>query len=95
MIVKVYPGERVAGRGLTTVTAALPAAAMSCRLIAARSSVALTKVVARSTLFQRTTERFVKPEPRTVRVNAAPPAIVEDGERLAISGAVVGVIVTV
>lgn len=63
------------GAGVTTVTAAVPAVAMSGAKIAAVNCTALTNVVVRALPFQFTTELFVKFVPTTVKVNAAPPAI--------------------
>ena len=51
------------GAGLETVIAAVPADATSPAAIDARSSVELTKVVARTEPFQRTVEAGTKPEP--------------------------------
>ena len=64
-----------------TVTDAVPAAAMSVAGIAAVSWLALTKLVVRSTPFQRTTEPLTKLLPFTVSVKACPPAAALLGER--------------
>src|SRR2546428_113092 len=61
------------GVGVTTVTLAVPAAAMSAAAIAAVSWMGLTKVVVRTAPFQRTVEPFTNPVPSTVSVKAAPP----------------------
>jgi hypothetical protein len=63
-----------------TETVALPAVAMSVVEIEALSFVELITVVARCAPFQSTTDRLLKPDPVTVRVNALPPAIADDGE---------------
>ena len=63
----------------TTVTETIPAVAMSVDEITAVSWVALTYVVARSAPFQRTMEPVTKLVPFTVRVNAEPPAVADDG----------------
>src|SRR5258708_7171592 len=65
-----------AGGGVTTVTGAVPAAAMSAAVIAAVSWVALTKVVVRAAPFHCTPEPLMNPVPFTVRVKAAPPKTV-------------------
>src|SRR6266404_29508 len=63
------------GVGVTTVTLAVPAAAMSAAVIAAVSWMGLTKVVVRVAPFQRTVEPFTNPVPSTVSVKAAPPTV--------------------
>src|SRR5206468_457004 len=63
------------GVGVTTVTLAVPAAAMSAAAIAAVSWMGLTKVVVRTAPFQRTVEPLTKPLPLTVSVKARPPAV--------------------
>ncbi len=67
------------GAGVTTVTGALPAVAMSLARIAAVTWPAFTNVVVRATPFQRTCEVATKLLPFTVSVNAAPPAAVLGG----------------
>ena len=62
------------GAGVTTVTPAVPAVAMSAAVMAAVSCVALTNVVVRALPFQFTVEFAVKLVPLTVKVNAPPPA---------------------
>ena len=57
------------------MTAAVPAVAMSGAGTAAINCVALTNVVVRATPFHCTTAPVTKPEPLTVSVNAALPAI--------------------
>ena len=74
------------GVGLNTVTLAVPATAMSEARIEAVSWVEETYVVVRSAPFQRTTEPETKFVPFTVRVNADPPAIAEEGLRLVVVG---------
>ncbi len=88
LIVKVSPGDSPPpGAGLKTVMLAVPAAAMSVAGIAAVSWVSETKVVRRSAPFQRTTAPLAKPDPFTVRVKAAPPAVAVAGESEVIAGA--------
>jgi hypothetical protein len=48
--------------------------------------VTLTKVVVRAAPFQFTTDPLRKPVPVTYRVNAAPPAVALEGDRLLIVG---------
>lgn len=67
------------GVGFTTVTAAVPAFAISAAVIAAVSCVALTKVVVRALPFHCATELLMKFVPVSVSVNAAPPTPVEAG----------------
>src|ERR1035437_5804322 len=67
------------GLGLTTVTAAVDAVAMSDARMAAVSLDWLTKVVAPGVPFQFTTEAATNPAPFTVRVNAGPPGAVASG----------------
>jgi hypothetical protein len=67
------------GVGVKTVTAAVPAAAMSLAGMAAVNCEALPKVVGRFAPFQRTTEPFTKFEPLTASVKPDPPAVAEDG----------------
>jgi hypothetical protein len=74
------------GAGVNTVTGTVPATAMSEAGIAAVNLVAETNVVVRSSPFQRTTELVTKLLPLTVSVNAAPPAVRDDGLRLEIVG---------
>ena len=67
------------GEGLKTVTAALPALAMSPAGMEAVNWLALPKVVERFEPFQRTTDEEMKLLPFTVRVKAAPLAAAEVG----------------
>ena len=67
--------------GFSTVTEAVPAAAMSVAGIAAVSWVALTKVVVRLVPFQRTVAPLTKLLPFTVSVKPPPPAVALLGER--------------
>src|ERR1019366_9092712 len=67
------------GVGFITVTAAVPAAAMSAAVIAAVNCVALTNVVVRALPFHCATELLMKFVPFNVSVNAAPPAPAEVG----------------
>jgi hypothetical protein len=70
----------------STVTETLPTAAIRLAETEAVSWLALTKVVARDVVFQRTTALDAKPLPFTVRVNAGPPAVAEFGLREVIAG---------
>ena len=74
------------GLGVNTVTWAVPATAISEAGIEAVNRVEETNVVVRSVPLQRTTELFTKPLPLTVSVNAAPPAVRDDGLKLEIVG---------
>ncbi len=67
------------GVGVTTVTAKVPAVAMSPAGIVAVSDVALPKAVARSTPFHRTIEDATKLVPVTVSGKPAPAALAEPG----------------
>ena len=67
------------GAGVNTVTAAVPLPAMSAPLIVAVKRVADSKVVGRSSPFQRTVDPDTKPAPLTVRVKLGPPAAVDVG----------------
>src|SRR5271157_44730 len=67
------------GPGLTTVTAAVLAAAISEARIFAVSCEPLTKVVVRALPFQFTTEPETKPVPFTVSVKATPPGAAVSG----------------
>jgi hypothetical protein len=75
------------GVGSKTVTAKLPAAAISVALIAVLNCVAPTKAVVLSRPLTRITKPLTNPVPLTVRLNPAPPAIAFDGERLLTLGA--------
>jgi hypothetical protein len=74
------------GAGVNTVTGTDPTPARSAAVIAARSWVALTKVVVRAVPFQRTTEEMAKPLPFTVSVKPELPAAAVAGERLLANG---------
>src|SRR5437879_10696345 len=74
------------GAGLTTVTLAVPAAAMSAAGIVAASWVGETNVVARAAPFQFTVELLTKSPPSTVSVAAGPPAVAPDGRMLPRTG---------
>ena len=74
------------GEPFTTVTEAVPAVAMSAAEMEAVSTVLLEKVVVRGAPFQFTTEVATKPEPFTVSVKAAPPAVALLGEIEPIAG---------
>jgi hypothetical protein len=67
------------GVGVTTVTVALPAVAMSVAGMAAVSVVAEPKVVGRTLPFHWTTELVMKFVPVTVSVKAGPPAVADEG----------------
>src|SRR5882672_3539491 len=74
------------GAGLNTVIDAVPAVAMSGAAIAAVSCEDEPKVVVRLPPFHRTTDPLMKFVPRTVSVNAAPPAAADVGVRLVVVG---------
>ena len=74
------------GAGLTTVTSAVPAEAMSVAEMFAVTSIALTKNVVRLTPFHCTVEPGTKFVPNTVKANPAPPAVAELGDRLVVVG---------
>ena len=80
------------GAGLTTVTVAVPAPAMSAAVIDTVNWDEETKVVGRGELFQRISELLRKLLPLTVNVNAAPPAVAMEGLKLLIAGA--GLLIT-
>src|SRR5438309_1013735 len=75
------------GAGVTTVTEAVPVAAMSAAGIAAVSCVALTKVVVRAAPFHWTVAPFTKPLPVSVSVKPAPPTMALDGDSVVSVGA--------
>lgn len=68
------------GPGFVTITLIVPAVAISAAEIAAVSVALLKNVVGREVPFQFTTEVVVKPDPFTVSVKAAPPAVALTGE---------------
>ena len=74
------------GVGLKTVTLAVPAVAMSAARIEAVTCVEETNVVVRFVPFHLTTELEMKLVPFTVSVKAAPPAVADEGLRLAVLG---------
>jgi hypothetical protein len=74
------------GEGFTTITLAVPADVMSAAVIAAVTIVLLTNVVVRIEPFHCTVELLRRLVPFTVSVNAALPAIAEDGLKLDIDG---------
>jgi hypothetical protein len=74
------------GVGLVTVTGGVPVLAMSVARIEAVNCVALTNVVTLATLLKFTTDVETKPDPFTVKVNAAPPATALAGESEVIAG---------
>lgn len=74
------------GAGFTTVTWAVPAAAMSAARIAAVNCVALTYAAVRAAPFQFTAAPLTKFDPLTVSVKAAPPATALDGDSPLIVG---------
>jgi len=80
--VKVEPA--VTAPFVLTVTVAVPADAMRFAATAHVSDVALPKVVGSAAPFHIMVEFDAKPEPLTVRLNAAPPACADDGFRLLI-----------
>src|SRR5262245_30901710 len=67
------------GLGLTTVTEAVPAVAMSELKMLAANCELLTNVVARALPFQFTTDPNTKPVPSTVRENPALPGATASG----------------
>src|SRR6184192_507665 len=67
------------GLGLTTVTEAVLAVAMSEARILANNCELLTKLVARALPFQFTTDPETKPVPFTVSVNPALPGAIASG----------------
>src|SRR3954471_10874429 len=75
------------GAALTTVTTELPTVSRSLAGMAALSWVELTNVVVRALLLKSTTEPEMKPEPFTVSVSAAPPAVLDAGEMALVTGA--------
>jgi len=79
------------GAGLTTVTEALPEAAISAAVTAAISCVGLAYVVVRGLPFQFTDELETKPLPVTVSVKAAAPAMAPAGDTDASAGSGFGV----
>lgn len=74
------------GAGFVTVTAGVPAVAMSDARMAAVNWVALTKVVVLAAPAKFTVEVFTKFVPFTVSVNAGPPAAALVGESVVIVG---------
>ena len=70
------------GAGFATAIDTLPGEAMSAGGIAAVICKPLTKVVARAAPLASTIEPFMKPEPFTVKVNPALPAVTLLGEML-------------
>ena len=68
------------GAGFDTVIVAAPAAEISAAAMAAVKCVALTNVVARLLPFHKTNDPATKPLPFTVSVNAAEPAVADDGK---------------
>ena len=83
-----YPSYRLkeAGVEVVTVTAGVPAEAMSVAGIAAVSWVAETRVVVRADPAKLTTEVETKPVPLTVKVNPGSPAVFVSGERVVMAG---------
>jgi len=75
------------GAGFVTVTVAVPAVAISAAVIAAVNCVALTNVVVLAAPLNFTADVDSKPVPFTVRVKAAPPAVVLVGESEVVVGA--------
>ena len=73
--------------GFTTLTCAVPAAAMSLAGIAAVTRVALTNVVVRAVPFHCTTDPETESLPFAVSVNAGPPAVALLGDRVVSAGA--------
>jgi hypothetical protein len=84
LIAKVAAGEVPAES--FTVTLAVPAVAIRLAGTAAVNCVALTNVVVNAVLPHCTVAPEIKFAPFTVRANAAPPAVADEGERLVIVG---------
>jgi hypothetical protein len=82
------------GKGLSTVTIAVPGVTMSDAAIDAINRVEEIKVVARPDPFQRTTEPLTKLLPSTVSEKAEPPAAVDAGLRPVIMGIRSGCVMT-
>jgi hypothetical protein len=80
MVKPTMPEVPPPGAGLNTVTWAVPAEAISAALMNTRSCVPLTYVVDRFTPFQLTTDPLINPLPFTVKMNAAVPAMADEGE---------------
>ena len=76
--------------GFVTITCAVPVAATSLAEIAALSCVALIYVVVRALLFHCTVEPETNPDPFTVSVKPAPPALTLPGLIELIAGAATG-----
>jgi len=74
------------GTGFTTVIGSVPAVAISAAVIVAVSVVLETNVVALLEPLKSTVDDALKFVPVTVRVNCAPPAVVEVGEILVVVG---------
>jgi hypothetical protein len=72
--------------GLTTVTPAVPAAAVRAAGTTAVNCVPLKNVVTSDDPFQTTVDPVMNPDPFTVSVNADPPAMTEFGFKLPIVG---------
>jgi hypothetical protein len=75
------------GADVNTVTAAVLAVMRSMAGIEPISCIEDTKVVGRLDPFHRTTEPGTKLLPSTVRLNAGPPALADDGARPLVPGA--------
>ena len=74
------------GKGLKTVIAKFPVAAMSDERICAVTLVALTNAVVRAVPLRRATELLLKFVPLTVNVNAGSPAILLVGDNVVMVG---------
>ncbi len=87
VIVKVWALDAVVLPVLSTVTLAVPCAAISPAAMVAVSCVALTKVVVRALPSHCTVETpLMKLVPFTVSVKPAPPSVAEDGEMEVVVG---------
>jgi hypothetical protein len=84
--VKVTIFEVAAGEGLYTTILAVPVDAISVAGMVAASSVEERYMVVRSVPFQRTFEPDMKPDPVTLRVNWDPPAFVDAGLKVVMTG---------
>jgi hypothetical protein len=78
------------GPGVCTVIAVAPGVAMSAAVTVAVSCVELTNCVVSADVLQYTAEAVTNPDPFTVMVNAAPPALATAGVMLPRNGTGLG-----